>query len=156
MTNFHNSTSDSSLEEETQDSSVSSLPARPPYQADEMEEEVNQDESLSSDSDDCIIIGFIKPFAERSPELVKLSSDSDVSAEEDMKEESPLPQNSLSPTASQSTEPGSADRWKISGKGNLPNLGHSRTATLNPPKRTLTKTSQVERENTRQSIWKLH
>lgn len=108
MTNFHNSTSDSSLEEETQEISVSSLPARPPYQADETEVEVTQDESLSSDSDDCIIVGFIKPFAERSPELVKLSSDSDVSAEEGVKEDSSLPQSSLSPTASKSTDPGSA------------------------------------------------
>lgn len=119
MTNFHNSTSDSSLEEETQESSVSSLPASPPYQADETGEEVNQDESLSSDSDDCIIVGFIKPFAERSPELVKLSSDSDVSVEEDMKQESPLPQNSLGPMASQSTDPGSAGPLENNRKGKL-------------------------------------
>lgn len=108
MANSHNSSSDSSVEEETQESSVSPLPASPLYQADETEGEVNQDEGLSTDSDDCIIVGFIKPFAERSPEVLKLSSDSDVSAEEDVKGESPLPGHSPSPTASESTDLGSA------------------------------------------------
>lgn len=102
-----NNSSESSVEEDTQESNVSPLAAGPIYQADETEE-VNQDEGSSTDSDDCIIVGFIKPFAERSPEVVKLSSDSDVSAEEDIKEESPLPGHSLSPTASEGTEPGSA------------------------------------------------
>lgn len=108
MTNFTTSSSDSSVEEETRESSVSPLLASPLYQADETDREVNQEEGLSTDSDDCIIVGFIKPFAERSPEVVKLSSDSDVSAEEDVEEESPLPGHSLSPTSSESTDLGSA------------------------------------------------
>lgn len=92
------------LNTSSSESSVSPLPASPLYQADETEE-VNQNEGLSTDSDDdCIIVGFVKPFAERSPEVVKLSSDSDsdVSIEEDLREESPLPGHSLS------TDPGSA------------------------------------------------
>lgn len=106
MTHFQTSASDSSLEEEAlQESSASPQPAGTPDQADETEGEINQDESLSSDSDDCVIVGFIKPLAERSPELVKLSSDSDASTGEDVKEDSPLPRHSTSPTASQSPGP---------------------------------------------------
>lgn len=67
---------------------------------------------LSSDSDDCILIGFVKPTAERTPELVHLSSDSDESESDDPQEQPPLPQHirfcSLSPVASQSTERSSA------------------------------------------------
>lgn len=132
MTNFHNSSSDSSVEEETQESSVSPLPASLLYQADETEEEVNQYEGLSTDSDDCIIVGFIKPFAERSPEVVKLSSDSDVSAEEDVNEESPPPGHSLSSTASESTDPGSAGpsenrKRRSSGSGMFPSCNSEST-----------------------------
>ncbi|XP_068090463.1 E3 ubiquitin-protein ligase Topors [Hyperolius riggenbachi] len=36
-----------------------------------------QDQSLPSD--DCVIVGFVKPLAERTPELVELSSDSELS-----------------------------------------------------------------------------
>ncbi|KAK2852191.1 hypothetical protein Q7C36_007392 [Tachysurus vachellii] len=40
------------------------------------------EEDYSSDGD-CIIVGFIKPNAQRTPELVHLSSDSEASAQED-------------------------------------------------------------------------
>ncbi|GAA6065657.1 topoisomerase I binding, arginine/serine-rich a [Tachysurus ichikawai] len=40
------------------------------------------EEDYSSDGD-CVIIGFIKPNAQRTPELVHLSSDSEASAQED-------------------------------------------------------------------------
>ncbi|XP_077460428.1 topoisomerase I binding, arginine/serine-rich a [Stigmatopora argus] len=33
------------------------------------------DDGSSSDNDDCVIVGFVKPSAERTPELVQLSSD---------------------------------------------------------------------------------
>ncbi|XP_040216285.1 E3 ubiquitin-protein ligase Topors isoform X2 [Rana temporaria] len=36
-------------------------------------------QSQSIPSDDCIIVGFVKPLAERTPELVQLSSDSELS-----------------------------------------------------------------------------
>lgn len=75
-------------------------------------EKIEPEEPLSSDSDDCILIGFVKPTAERTPELVQLSSDSDVSESDDLQEQPPLPQHirfcSLSPVASQSTELSSA------------------------------------------------
>ncbi|XP_075887929.1 topoisomerase I binding, arginine/serine-rich a [Nelusetta ayraudi] len=75
-------------------------------------DEANPDGPLSSDSDDCILIGFVKPTTERTPELVQLSSDSDESESDDPQEQPPLPQHirfcSLSPVASQSTEPSSA------------------------------------------------
>lgn len=75
--------------------------------------EVNKQECTSSDSDDCVIIGFTKPLAERTPELVKLSSDSEE-ASDDAKEVFTLPQHirfsSLSPIASRSTDQSSAGR----------------------------------------------
>lgn len=75
-----------------------------------IEEKVNKEECTSSDNDECVIIGFTKPLAERTPELVKLSSDS----EDEEKEMSPLPQHirfsSLSPIASRSTDQSSAGR----------------------------------------------
>lgn len=90
------SDSDSSLEEET----------------DKTQAEVNNEECLSYDSDDCVIIHFFKPTSERTPELVQLSSDSDESASEDIKAVPLLPQHirfsSLSPQASQSSDPSGA------------------------------------------------
>uniref|UniRef100_A0A8C2XR77 E3 ubiquitin-protein ligase Topors n=1 Tax=Cyclopterus lumpus TaxID=8103 RepID=A0A8C2XR77_CYCLU len=75
--------------------------------------EVNNEECLSYDSDDCVIIHFFKPTLERTPELVQLSSDSDEYASEDIKAVVPLlPQHirfsSLSPMASQSSDPSGA------------------------------------------------
>lgn len=105
------SDSDSSLEEE-----FGACPQQMSHlnQTNVTEVEVHKQECLSSDSDDCVIVGFVKPAAERTPELVKLSSDSDESASEDTKEMHLLPQHirfsSLSPIASQSTDPSSAGR----------------------------------------------
>uniref|UniRef100_A0A1A8MDX5 E3 ubiquitin-protein ligase Topors n=1 Tax=Nothobranchius pienaari TaxID=704102 RepID=A0A1A8MDX5_9TELE len=64
----------------------------------------NEEDRVSSDSEDCVIIGFVKPTAERTPELVHLSSDSNESEIEDT-EEAPLPPHhirftSCSPAAS--------------------------------------------------------
>lgn len=92
--------SDSSVEEDTREyRDCTQQPAA---------ERVDPDGHLSSDSDDCILIGFVKPTAERTPELVQLSSDSDESESDDPLEQPPLPQHirfcSLSPVASQSTE----------------------------------------------------
>ena len=39
-------------------------------------EDLNNDSDSSSDN--CVIVGFVKPLAERTPELVELSSDSDT------------------------------------------------------------------------------
>lgn len=65
---------------------------------------------FSSDSEDCVIVGFVKPTSERTPELVQLSSDSsDDSAIEDYNITSHLPQHirftSVSPSVSQSSGP---------------------------------------------------
>lgn len=79
-------------------------------QTNAIEGKVQKEECVSSDSDECVIIGFTKPLALRTPELVKLSSDS----EDDGKEVSSLPQHirfsSLSPIASRSTNQSSAGR----------------------------------------------
>ncbi|XP_070683624.1 topoisomerase I binding, arginine/serine-rich a [Pempheris klunzingeri] len=108
------SDSDSSLAEETQESRASPLQMSPHNQTDMTQGEVNNEECLSYDSDDCVIISFIKPTAERTPELVQLSSDSDESATEDTKEVPLLPQHirfsSLSPIASQSSDPSGGGR----------------------------------------------
>lgn len=66
-------------------------------------------ECFSSDSEDCVIVGFVKPTIERTPELVQLSSNSsDESACEDLKEVPRLPQHirfpSVSPAASHSSD----------------------------------------------------
>ncbi|XP_059197139.1 topoisomerase I binding, arginine/serine-rich a [Centropristis striata] len=101
--------SDSSSEEETLAFGASPQPISPQNQTDMTQGEVNNEGCLSSDSDDCVIISFVKPTAERTPELVQLSSDSDESASEDIKAVPLLPQHirfsSLSPVASQSSDP---------------------------------------------------
>ncbi|XP_033828060.1 topoisomerase I binding, arginine/serine-rich a [Periophthalmus magnuspinnatus] len=70
-------------------------------------EETPQNELFSSDSEDCVIVGFVKPTAERTPELVQLSSDS--SDDEDNKENPSLRQHirftSVSPAVSLSSGP---------------------------------------------------
>ncbi len=106
------SDSDSSLEEEARDFGASPQRPSPPNQTDVTQGEVNQEECSSSDSDDCVIVGVIKPTAERTPELVQLSSNSDESDSEDTKGVPLLPQHirfsSLSPIASQSSDPSGA------------------------------------------------
>lgn len=103
------SDSDSSSEE-TQESETFPQQTNHHSQTNVIEGKVNKEECMSSDSDECVIIGFTKPLAERTPELVKLSSNS----EDDEKEMSPLPQHirfsSLSPIASRSTDQSSAGR----------------------------------------------
>lgn len=83
-------------------------------QTNAVEGEVNEDERVSSDSDDCVIIGFTKPLSERTPELVRLSSDSEDASGDDDKEAFPLPQHirfsSLSPGAGRGTDRSSAGR----------------------------------------------
>lgn len=99
---------DSSSEEETQEFGASPQQIRILNQTDVTQAEGHKDDCLSSDSDDCVIVGFVRPTSERTPELVKLSSDSDESACEDTKEVPLLPQHirfsSLSPVASQSSD----------------------------------------------------
>lgn len=103
------SDSDSSSEE-TRESETFPQQINHHSQTDVIEGKVNKEECMSSDSDECVIIGFTKPLSERTPELVKLSSDS----EDDEKEMSLLPQHirfsSLSPIASRSTDQSSAGR----------------------------------------------
>ncbi|KAF3687739.1 E3 ubiquitin-protein ligase Topors [Channa argus] len=102
-----NSDSDSNIEDETLE-----FGASPYNQTDVTRCEVNNEDCLSPGSDDCVIIGFVKPTAERTPELVQLSSDSDESANEDSKKVPLLPQHiffpSVSPPASQNSEPSGA------------------------------------------------
>ncbi|KAK9408093.1 E3 ubiquitin-protein ligase Topors [Crotalus adamanteus] len=54
--------------------------------------EVNGDSCDSSDN--CVIVDYVKPLAERTPELVQLSSDSDISADDGEKEDT----NKVQPT----------------------------------------------------------
>lgn len=108
------SDSDSSLEEETQEFVASPQQTNPHNQMDLTQGAFNIEECVSSDDDDCVIVAFVKPTAERTPELVQLSSDSEESASEDTKEVPLLPQHirftSLSPAASQASEPSGARR----------------------------------------------
>uniref|UniRef100_A0A665XE51 RING-type E3 ubiquitin transferase n=1 Tax=Echeneis naucrates TaxID=173247 RepID=A0A665XE51_ECHNA len=108
------SDSDSSLEEETQKFGASPQQMSPHNQTNITQGEINNEECLSSCSDDCFIVGFVKPTAERTPELVQLSSDSNESSSVDTKEVPLLSQHirfsSLSPPASQSSDPSGAGR----------------------------------------------
>lgn len=69
---------------------------------------ISHHECFSSDSEDCVIVGFVKPTSERTPELVQLSSNSsDDSAAEDIEEKPCVPQHirftSVSPAISHSS-----------------------------------------------------
>ncbi|XP_078477838.1 E3 ubiquitin-protein ligase Topors-like [Lampetra planeri] len=107
---LQDSDSDSSLEED--EFGVSLQQINPNERTELTQAEVNNDECLSSESDDCVIVGFVKPVLERTPELVQLSSNSDESASEDTKEMPCLPQHirftSLSPPVSQNSGLGGA------------------------------------------------
>nr|XP_057934343.1 topoisomerase I binding, arginine/serine-rich a [Doryrhamphus excisus] len=78
------SDTDSSIEEEAQELEDSS-------QKQGNSTHVQAEECLSSDSDDCVIVGFVKPSAERTPELVHLTSDSEPLSDDD--KELPKPQH---------------------------------------------------------------
>lgn len=106
------SDSESSLEENPQDYQA------PVETVSSHEKDQTPLHDFSSDGEDCVIVGFVKPTSERTPELVQLSSDSsDDSAAEDIKERPHLPQHirftSVSPSISQSsghTEVGMSDK----------------------------------------------
>ncbi|XP_040043188.2 topoisomerase I binding, arginine/serine-rich a isoform X2 [Gasterosteus aculeatus] len=104
--------SDSSLEEETREFGASPQEMSPHNLTEETLGPFENEESPPYDSDDCVIISVVKPTADRTPELVQLSSDSDESASEDIKAVPLLPQHirfsSLSPVASQSSDPSGA------------------------------------------------
>ncbi|XP_029907847.1 topoisomerase I binding, arginine/serine-rich a [Myripristis murdjan] len=106
------SDSDSSVEEEPHECQASPQHRSPYNQTDSFQ--VKNDECLSSDNDDCVIVGFVKPTAERTPELVQLSSDSENSDHEETLEVPQLPQHirftSLSPPTSPSRAPSGAGR----------------------------------------------
>lgn len=99
--------SDTSVENEMGECGASPQRMSPHIQTDSTQDKDNNDDS---DSDDCLIIGFVKPTSDRTPELVQLSSDSEESDDEDTKEVPPLPQHirftSLSPQSSQRGDPG--------------------------------------------------
>ncbi|XP_058497160.1 topoisomerase I binding, arginine/serine-rich a [Solea solea] len=110
------SESDSSLEEETQEFGTSPQHMCSHSQTDMTLRDVNNEQSvcLYSDNDDCLIIGFVKPTVDRTPELVQLSSDSDEFDTEETKEVPLLPQHirfcSLTPPVSQNSNQGVAEQ----------------------------------------------
>lgn len=79
----------------------------------------NSQECLSSDSE-CVIVGFVKPRSERTPELIQLSSNSD-SDSEDNTAVPPTPSmlslslhlSSSSPTASHASTPSGTERSRV-------------------------------------------
>ncbi|XP_077427139.1 topoisomerase I binding, arginine/serine-rich a [Vanacampus margaritifer] len=97
MESVHDCDSDSSLEEEAQE-----IPISPAQQG--KATHIQVDDCLSSESDDCVIVGFIKPSGERTPELVQLSSD-EYWSDDDAKEVLPLPQHVRFDSDSPSTSP---------------------------------------------------
>ena len=105
--------SDSSQEEELQECSSSSHPKGPSNPKDVSRSGVKKYGSLSSsydygvggDEDDCVIVGFVKPVSQRTPELVQLSSDSEESVHEEMDRKPQLPQHIRFTTPSASPLP---------------------------------------------------
>ncbi|XP_012687301.1 topoisomerase I binding, arginine/serine-rich a [Clupea harengus] len=71
------SDSESSVEEA--DGTVATQ-GNPPVKADTSKLERDR---VSSGEDDCLIVGYVKPMAERTPELVQLSSDSEESVQDE-------------------------------------------------------------------------
>uniref|UniRef100_A0A8C7YDN2 E3 ubiquitin-protein ligase Topors n=1 Tax=Oryzias sinensis TaxID=183150 RepID=A0A8C7YDN2_9TELE len=102
------SLSQSVWDDETPGPSYSTTLVSPRNQIDMTQENCNDEDCLSSDSDDCVIIGFVKPTKERTPELVQLSSDSDESFSEDARAAALQPKHirfpSCSPAASLRSE----------------------------------------------------
>ncbi|XP_034044365.1 topoisomerase I binding, arginine/serine-rich a [Thalassophryne amazonica] len=106
------SDSDTSFEEDTAESVPLSQLSSTRNHTEATHSKVNSD--YCSDSDDCVIVSFLKPRAERTPELVQLSSDSDESSAEDSTEVPPAPQHirfiSPSPQPSQSSDTADGSR----------------------------------------------
>nr|XP_033782528.1 E3 ubiquitin-protein ligase Topors [Geotrypetes seraphini]XP_033782537.1 E3 ubiquitin-protein ligase Topors [Geotrypetes seraphini]XP_033782549.1 E3 ubiquitin-protein ligase Topors [Geotrypetes seraphini]XP_033782557.1 E3 ubiquitin-protein ligase Topors [Geotrypetes seraphini]XP_033782566.1 E3 ubiquitin-protein ligase Topors [Geotrypetes seraphini]XP_033782573.1 E3 ubiquitin-protein ligase Topors [Geotrypetes seraphini]XP_033782582.1 E3 ubiquitin-protein ligase Topors [Geotrypetes seraphin len=74
-------------------------------------------EAITSSTDDCVIVGFIKPLAERTPELVELSSDSEESLYEEKIEDKKLQQLQLSPFSENSDSSTSSSPSSTGSKG---------------------------------------
>ncbi|XP_041121096.1 E3 ubiquitin-protein ligase Topors-like, partial [Polyodon spathula] len=60
----------------------------------------NEGADASSTDEDCVIVGFVKPLAERTPELVQLSSDSEESVHNESTEVPAQPQHLRFPSIS--------------------------------------------------------
>ncbi|XP_056136289.1 topoisomerase I binding, arginine/serine-rich a [Lampris incognitus] len=105
---------DSSMGEEPQEYRASAQHQSPRNQMDPAKCNAKNNECLSSDENDCVIVGFVKPVAERTPELVQLSSDSEESSPGETKDVPRLPQHirfpSLSPPASPNRDQGSSEQ----------------------------------------------
>lgn len=101
------SDSDSSLEEETQEF-ASPQQMSPHNQTDLTQGKRNNEDCVSSDSDDCVIVGFVKPTADRTPQVVQLSSDSEWSADDT--QEVPLQPQHIRFTSSSPATLHSSDR----------------------------------------------
>ncbi|XP_006009600.1 E3 ubiquitin-protein ligase Topors isoform X2 [Latimeria chalumnae] len=107
-------TSDNSDEEPTQPTSSSN-----PVVSVKTDPGTNEDIN-ASEEDDCIIVGYVKPLAERTPELVQLSSDSEESTTQDADTEKLVHSecaqlnSSSSSTSSVPSSPASQDRHKCS------------------------------------------
>uniref|UniRef100_A0A3P9A8X2 E3 ubiquitin-protein ligase Topors n=1 Tax=Esox lucius TaxID=8010 RepID=A0A3P9A8X2_ESOLU len=91
-----------------------SQPSAPRPRTDSARIKTDRSPRVSSGDEDCVIVGYVKPLAERTPELVKLSSDSEGSVLEESRDTVPgLPQHirftSVSPTPSQRQCPGGSD-----------------------------------------------
>ncbi|XP_061100968.1 topoisomerase I binding, arginine/serine-rich a isoform X2 [Conger conger] len=68
-----------------------------------------KDGADSTGEEDCVIVGYVKPMVERTPELVQLSSDTEESVRDNSPEAFPQPQHirfqSLSPPSSTASKP---------------------------------------------------
>lgn len=146
--------SDSSSEEEIQESGASAQLESTFNEADMPESDHNNEDCVSPNSDDCVIVGFVKPTAERTPELVQLSSDSDESAFEDT-EEVPLQSHhirfpSCSPTPTQTSDSSRrTENVEPDGHHRLEQKERSRSPASNRPKKSKKSNSKETDKNQR-------
>lgn len=108
--------SDSGSEEEQREFDASPPQIGSQSPADFAHAERANEDNESSDSDECVIVGYVKPTAERTPELVHLSSDSDDSSVQEnidaLLQSQHIRFPSCSPSASHSSDSSEAEETK--------------------------------------------
>ncbi|XP_041839348.1 topoisomerase I binding, arginine/serine-rich a [Melanotaenia boesemani] len=141
--------SDSSSEEERRELDSSPQQMSSHNQTDMTQVDSKNVDCTSSDND-CVIVGFIKPTVERTPELVQLSSDSDESSSEDTKEFPRQPQHirftSCSPAASRSSNSsraGQSENVETDNHHQL-NLREQNNSSLSSRHKTSNKTENID------------
>ncbi|XP_007433431.1 E3 ubiquitin-protein ligase Topors [Python bivittatus] len=132
-------TSESSDEEPSANIMQTSLPAS-----------VEMNGESCDSSDNCVIVGYVKPLAERTPELVELSSDSEDSVDdgknEDVKKVQPIQYHSFSDTDAS----GYASPFSV---GSRDDSASNKNNISLPSKKKKSKKSEKDKDKLREASW---